>query len=248
MTRRAVVAAADRRVAPGELRVVGEPLEPGSGAADQQLVADLKREPCGRAADRPQVGDGGRPRPTPVATSGVYHAAAPDEEPSKGPDVWISVIVPSWLTLYALISENSNPVGSLDEDVEVLAVVAERFVERQALSGRDDRVAVDRGELAVVLDAEAVDLERERARHEHVLLVVRDHVPAGAACVRRLGFDRRDVVAVTRHVVGRDRAQQHVREMLVRDDHLVALRERDPERSLAGRSDARPPVLQHRCG
>ena len=102
----AVVAPADRRVAPGELRVVGEPLEPGSGAPDQQLVADLKREPRGRAADRPQVGDGGRPRPTPVATSGVYHAAAPDEEPSKGPNVWISVIVPSWLTLYALISES----------------------------------------------------------------------------------------------------------------------------------------------
>ena len=42
----AVVAPADRRVAPGELRVVGEPLEPGSGAPDQKLVADLKSEPC----------------------------------------------------------------------------------------------------------------------------------------------------------------------------------------------------------
>ena len=92
--------------------IVGEPLEPGSGTSDQQLVVNLKREPCGGAADRPQVGDGGRPRPTPVASQAVYHAAAPDEEPSKGPSVWISVIVPSLLTLYALISENANADGS----------------------------------------------------------------------------------------------------------------------------------------
>jgi hypothetical protein len=99
-------------VAPGELRIVREPLETGSDASELKLVVDPEGETRGRATDRPQVGDGGRPRPTPVATSRFYHAAAPDEEPSKGPTVWISVIVPSWLTLYALICENANPVGS----------------------------------------------------------------------------------------------------------------------------------------